>query len=306
MGYDPSNPLEIGEDEDLKQKYFDLEVDFMVNRHYYKQDQFIAIRSIAILDIDQYTCDEEDAFVPFLALNFVDRFLSTNINIPVILPGQGFKRNVDLFVFCCVSLASKIRNSDVLLSNLLKKHKVGEVKDVEVMEQLIFEGLNGKVRPVTPITFMYFFEPKLKKQDLDQQQQQPYPKSYASRVIYDIQRDIRFTKFRPSTIAASAILASSYKMIYGYHAEFCNKISECSFVQLSEVEECFHHLKELAKPERMRGPYERPAMFESLPETYTVDCLKRLQEWRKKLDKRRDDEAKAHSRRLDQTLKEAC
>nr|XP_043621624.1 putative cyclin-D6-1 [Erigeron canadensis] len=233
--YNPSNPLELpdaDEEEHLARTYFDVEVDFMVHPGYRTDDRFIGIRHTALSAIVKYTCDQNDAFVPYLAINYVDRFLSTNINIPVILNGQGVKRNVELFAFSCVSIASKIRSSDFSVSDLLK-HQLAEFKDdVEIMELHIMEGLNQRVRPVTAITFMYLLLPGLLIKEV---QQQPFPTTFAARIIFQIHKDIRFTEFRPSTLAASAILASTYERLPGSHSQFLKKISSSSVVIQSEV-----------------------------------------------------------------------
>ncbi|KAI3769220.1 hypothetical protein L6452_00320 [Arctium lappa] len=152
MDFDPTNPLphrHHGSSQALIQKYFHLEVEFMAAPGYHKQRKFIDIRSIAISDIEKYADDEVDLIVIYLAITYFDRFLSRNINIPVIKSGE----------------------------------------------------------------------------------------------------DIRFTKFRPSTIAASAILVTSYKLISSLHSETLRKVFRCGFIQQSEVEGCFAELKEHALPD---------------------------------------------------------
>lgn len=53
------------------------------------------------------------------------------------------------------------------------------------MELLILEGLDQRVQPVTPITFIYFFHPLLKTMQDDQKS---FPKTSASRILWEIQR----------------------------------------------------------------------------------------------------------------------
>nr|KAJ0221801.1 hypothetical protein LSAT_V11C200093500 [Lactuca sativa]KAJ0223448.1 hypothetical protein LSAT_V11C200093510 [Lactuca sativa] len=75
-----------------KLKLFDLEANSIHGR------ESIVVR---------ITSDHVDSFVTFLAITYVDRFLSTNINIPVVLRDKGLKENLKLFVFCWVSIACK-------------------------------------------------------------------------------------------------------------------------------------------------------------------------------------------------------
>ncbi|GJZ64127.1 gag-pol polyprotein [Tanacetum coccineum] len=98
MEFDPRNPLQkhnISDQAPIR-KYFELEVDFMVSPDYYQQQKFIAIRSIAISYIQKFTRNYVDAFVPYLAMTFVDRFLSRMNDIPVIYGGEGVERNMKI------------------------------------------------------------------------------------------------------------------------------------------------------------------------------------------------------------------
>ncbi|CAI9295163.1 unnamed protein product [Lactuca saligna] len=263
MEFNPTNPLLVRHNTSnraLVQKYFDLEVDFMVARGYSKEQRFIAIRSIANSKIEEYTSDQVDSFVPFLAITYVDRFLSTNINIPVVLRDKGFEENLKLFVFCCVSIACKIRCSDFSFVELWNKHKMAEVGDVLVMELQILEGLQWKVRPVTAITFMYFLLPLLKTED----PQQFLPISTVSNIIVSIQRDVRFTEFRPSTLAASSILVTAYKLLPELYSEFSRRISRSGFVQQTELEQCFDELKEHVIPDYILNPGKCPVILKEI------------------------------------------
>ncbi|CAI9273555.1 unnamed protein product [Lactuca saligna] len=53
------------------------------------------------------TSDHVDSFITFLAITYVDCFLSKNINIQVVLRDKGFEEKLKLFIFCWVSIACK-------------------------------------------------------------------------------------------------------------------------------------------------------------------------------------------------------
>nr|XP_043622988.1 uncharacterized protein LOC122594617 [Erigeron canadensis] len=108
------------------------------------------------------------------------------------------------------------------------------------MELHILTGLNQRVRPVTAVTFLYFLIPGLKTL-VDTQGS--FPNIPSSRLLFNIQTDIRFTKFKPSTLAASAILVGSHQILPWSDSEFLKKISLSKFVKQSELEECFDELK---------------------------------------------------------------
>ncbi|PWA77501.1 cytochrome b6-f complex iron-sulfur subunit, chloroplastic [Artemisia annua] len=260
MEFDPRNPLQKHNvnDQAAIRKYFELEVDFMVSRDYYQQQKFIAIRSIAISYIQKFTRNYVDAFVPYLAMTFVDRFFSRMNDIPVIYCGEGVERNIKMFVFCCVLIACKMCYSYFSFRQFLNEHRVAEVKDILAMELRILEGLEWRVRPVTAITFLYFFLPLLTTKS----EQQSPPFTLIPQIIVAIQKDIRFTEFRPSTIAASAILVTSYHSLQPKkHSKFRKEIFRLNLVQQIEVEECFSELKEHVIPDYILNPEKRQRVY---------------------------------------------
>ncbi|GJZ45865.1 putative cyclin-D6-1 [Tanacetum coccineum] len=260
MEFDPRNPLQkhnISDQAPIR-KYFELEVDFMVSPDYYQQQKFIAIRSIAISYIQKFTRNYVDAFVPYLAMTFVDRFLSRMNDIPVIYCGEGVERNMKMFVFCCVLIAFKIRYSYFSFRQFLNEHRVAEVKDILAMELRILEGLEWRVRPVTAITFLYFFLPLLTTKN----ERQSPPFTLIPQIIVAIQKDIRFTEFRPSTLAASAILVTSYHSLQPKkYSKFRKEIFRLNLVQQTEVEECFIELKEHVIPDYILNPEKRQRVY---------------------------------------------
>lgn len=125
------------------------------------------------------------------------------------------------------------------------------------MELRILEVLEWRVRPVTAITFLYFFLPLLTTKS----EQQSPPFTLIPQIIVAIQKgtlahllpfthkkkndalirilysnewitDIRFTEFRPSTLAVSAILVTSYHSLHPKkHSKFRKEIFRLNLVQ---------------------------------------------------------------------------
>ncbi|KAL2472858.1 putative cyclin-D6-1 [Forsythia ovata] len=158
-------------------------------------------------------CDNFDAFIPYLAMNYIDRFVSTR-DIPTVIPRPASK-NTYLFLTCCLTIASKMRNDSFKLSEFLKnrRHLQFETKDVFQMELSICAGLQWKMRSVTSICFADYFINLL-----------PESPTIVLRFVHHLivisQGDIELTKYSPSLVAASAVLVASTRLLPAKYDEF--------------------------------------------------------------------------------------
>ncbi|KAL2472611.1 Cyclin-D4-1 [Forsythia ovata] len=155
---------EIRNDEDPLSQLFNVEKEFMPPSIYAETFLFHAFRRIATIFIETNSeCDNFDAFIPYLAMNYIDRFVSTR-DIPIVIPRPASK-NTYLFLTCCLTIASKMRNDSFKLSEFLqyertqknRRHLQFETKDVFQMELSICAGLQWKMRSVTSICFADYF-----------------------------------------------------------------------------------------------------------------------------------------------------
>ncbi|KAH7842432.1 hypothetical protein Vadar_005275 [Vaccinium darrowii] len=189
-----------------------------------------------------------DPFVPFLALNFYDRFISRF----VILRPWFFS----LFAICCTTLAWKTRRNDFSVQELLAASQprityvggletVVQARHIEEMEFAILSVLNWRTRPITPVCFMNFFMSLLGIDD-PQQRQALKEQVFEHQILY-MHRDIRFTRFRPSIIAVVGIMAEREE---DRQDDFWNPVRVCDFVNLEEMENCLN-LLEMARAEEI-------------------------------------------------------
>ncbi|KAB5530178.1 hypothetical protein DKX38_020259 [Salix brachista] len=131
-----------------------------------------------------------DPSLSYLAVNYLDRFLSSHG-----IPGDGG------FVF--------------------------DAKTIQKMEVLILGALNWRMRSVTPFSFISFFISLFKPEDPPLKQAL---KARASEIIFKAQNDINLWEFKPSLIAASALLYASQELFPMQFLCFRKAISNCSYV----------------------------------------------------------------------------
>ncbi|KAL2523606.1 putative cyclin-D6-1 [Abeliophyllum distichum] len=227
---------EIRNDQDPLSQLFNVEKEFMPPSIYAETFLFHAFRKIATSFIETNSeCDNFDAFIPYLAMNYIDRFVSTR-DIPIVIRRPASK-NTYLFLTCCLTIASKMRNDSFKLSEFLKnrRHLQFETKDVSQMELSICAGLQWKMRSVTSICFADYFINLLPRSPT-----RPFLLRFVHHLIVISQGDIELTKYSPSLVAASAVLVASTKLFPANYDEFKRLI-------LSSEHICTHCLEEVSK-----------------------------------------------------------
>ncbi|KAI8031033.1 putative cyclin-D6-1 [Camellia lanceoleosa] len=151
-----------------------------------------------------------DEFIPYLAVNYLDQMLSRKSHLPAL--ERNPCKNTKLFAICCFTLASKTRNGDFSVPNFLAKRKlttsVNPLLLLE-MERRILTTLEWRMQSLTTINFLEYFYPFFKLRH--PQQIRGFTCRDISQSILSVQGDIKFTQFKPSIIAASAVLSASFE-----------------------------------------------------------------------------------------------
>ncbi|KAG6419118.1 hypothetical protein SASPL_121328 [Salvia splendens] len=145
-----------------------------------------------------------DPFLVYLSVNYVDRFLSNQ----ELLDKSPWIPHI-LFV-ASVSLAAKMRNSDssILLAVLQKGGGYEfEAESVHRMEKIILAALQWRMRSITPFSFLQHFISLLNTQEQDSSLTQSLT-TRASDIIYNVQHELKLLEYKPSMIAASALLCA--------------------------------------------------------------------------------------------------
>ncbi|CAN1232063.1 Putative cyclin-D6-1 [Linum perenne] len=114
----------------------------------------VSFRQEAVSSILQFQASSRfDPFLSYLAVNYLDRFLST----------QGFPQEkpwvVRLLSISCISLAVKMMNRRAMdfSENLNNGGLIFDAQTIQRMETLILGALKWRMRSVTPFSFIPFF-----------------------------------------------------------------------------------------------------------------------------------------------------
>ncbi|CAN7040433.1 unnamed protein product [Brassica rapa subsp. trilocularis] len=135
----------------------------------------------------------------YLAVNYMDRFLYAR-RLP---ETSGWP--VQLLAVACLSLAAKME--EVLVPHLFDFQVEGvkyifEAKTIQRMELLVLSVLDWRLRSVTPFSFLSFFAYKIDPQGTSL----GFFLSHATKIILSNIKEASFLEYRPSSIAAAAIL----------------------------------------------------------------------------------------------------
>ncbi|KAG6755942.1 hypothetical protein POTOM_039350 [Populus tomentosa] len=249
MEFDLENPLTSLKEyvSDTIPDLFVSESDHMPSRNFLHclktSDFYVSFREEAISRIlqAQYSCNY-DLFIPYLAVNYMDRFISRQ-EIP-----QGKPWILRLLIISCLSLAAKMKNKHFSISNS-QEAEAGFIFDTQTinrMELLVLDALNWRMRSITPFSFVHFFVSLFELKDPSSSQ--PL-KDRATEIIFKAQNEIKFLEFKPSIIAASALLVASNERFPLQFPCFKSSIYSCEFVNEEKLLECFNALQEMVEME---------------------------------------------------------
>ncbi|KAG7553116.1 Cyclin N-terminal [Arabidopsis thaliana x Arabidopsis arenosa] len=229
------------DDETLPHSLFLVEFQHMPSSHYFhslKSSAFLlSNRNHAISSIIQYSRKFDDPSLTYLAVNYLDRFLSSE-DMP-----QSKPWILRLISLSCVSLSAKMRKPDMSVSDLPVEGEFFDAQMIERMENVILGALKWRMRSITPFSFFAFFislfelkeDPLVLKHSL---------KSQAIDLTFNLQHDIRFLEFKPSVIAGAALLFASFELCPLKFQCFSNRIYQCTYVNKDELMECYKAIQE--------------------------------------------------------------
>ncbi|KAL7605493.1 putative cyclin-D6-1 [Lactuca sativa] len=245
MEFDIQNPLS----QDLQQSIFAMESDHLpllnsdLDSDHHLRRQIINLISIFSQKLNH-------PFVSYLAINYFHRFHAVH-SIPGDKPWI-----LKLVAVSCVSLAFKMIGGD---SGVQKDDELMfDIGIVERMEFMILGALQWRMRSITPFAFIKFFVSFFKLRmssfdddnanDDDQYHHNHHHqalKDRATEIIFKAQIDLKLLGFKPSLIAASALLCASHELYPFQFPYFKNSISSCSYVNEDELLKCYSVVQEL-------------------------------------------------------------
>ncbi|CAK9160185.1 unnamed protein product [Ilex paraguariensis] len=218
------------------QKLFQEESEHMAAEGYSHNQTASLQRRRATFFIGQYGVSHYDPFTSYLAMSYFDRYVSRNP-----FQDKPTDQSLKISAIACLMIAWKMRTQRFSLREFMTRNNLNklELREIERMEFRIIAGLNWRLRSITALCFLDFFISLLNIDD-DQRLAQ-YLKLIGLEVVFRMQGDIEYTKFRPSTIAASAVLAESPLM--GRYSEFMETIESRQFVNKDDLTKCERALR---------------------------------------------------------------
>ncbi|MBA0873438.1 hypothetical protein Goshw_002271 [Gossypium schwendimanii] len=203
----------------------------------------VCFRQEAICLISQFSC-KFHPFISYLAVNYLDRFLSSQ-PIP-----QNKTWVLRLITISCVSLAAKMNRTDFSLAEFQGDGGfMFDARTIERMEYLILGALKWRMRSITPFSFISFFIPFLKLKDPALRQAL---KARAVEIIFKAQTVTKLLEFKPSIIAASALLFASHELFPLQFPCYHKAISSCLYVHKENLLKCYKWMQKIGK-EREEG-----------------------------------------------------
>ncbi|XVF27750.1 hypothetical protein REPUB_Repub14bG0135700 [Reevesia pubescens] len=242
--FDLENPLTSLKEHqsDAIAALFSSESDHMLSQNYFQclktKDFYVSFRQEAIPLIlqAQYSCNL-DPYTPYLAVNYMDRFISRQ-EIP-----QGNPWVLRLVVIACISLAAKMKEIHLSSSNFQREEGfIFDASAIQRMELLILDALNWRMRSITPFSFICFFISLFELKDPPLTQAL---KDRATNIIFQAHNEINLLEFKPSIIAASALLLASHELFPLQFPSFETSILSCENVNKENMLKCFNEMQEM-------------------------------------------------------------
>ncbi|KAM7525158.1 hypothetical protein LguiA_015060 [Lonicera macranthoides] len=171
------------------------------------------------------------------------RFSIRRQAISLILQKQAEPWIARLLVVSCLSLAAKIKNTDLSLLDLQRDEGfIFDAPSIHRMELLILTTLNWRMRSITPFSFLHFFVSLFELKDPSSSR---FLKDRASEILLKSQCEIKFMEYKPSIMAASALLYASHELFPMQFPSFKAAISACEHVNEGSLLKCLGVLEEM-------------------------------------------------------------
>ncbi|WCJ42992.1 Cyclin D6 1 [Euphorbia peplus] len=240
MEFDLENPLTSCE---TIQDLFASESDHMPSTTFFQSSHFYSSfrqEALSLVLQAQYSCNL-GGVVGYLAVNYMDRFISSQeiqSEKPWILR---------LLVISCLSLAAKMKNTHFSLSHFQGEESfIFDTESINRMELLVLDALDWRMRSITPFSFLPFFISLFELKDLPLTQTL---KGRATEIIFKAHNGIKFLEFKPSIIAASAVLVACHELFPLHFTSFNSSISSSQCVNNENLEKSLKAMKEMVEME---------------------------------------------------------
>ncbi|XP_057792563.1 putative cyclin-D6-1 [Salvia miltiorrhiza] len=239
MEFDLENPLPPSND--IFPSLFDIEIDHMPSTNYIQTLISSTYKRREIASSIFRISRQSDPFLPYLAVNYMDRFLSAH-SIP-----DGKPWIFRLVAVSCISLALKMRKAEFSVSDLMDDGGLMfNSLTIERMEMLILGALKWRMRSVNPFSFLNYF---ISFFDSDDEELIQALKNRGTQIILKSQNDIKLLEYKPSIISASAVLLASREFSPTQFQPFRDAICSCIYVIKEELQHCYDVMAEAEEEE---------------------------------------------------------
>ncbi|XP_010277890.1 PREDICTED: putative cyclin-D6-1 [Nelumbo nucifera] len=242
--FDLENPLTSLEEHqaDTIPALFAAESDHMPCENYFRsfktRDFDISVRrEIISLILQAQFSSNFDPFITYLAINYLDRFIS----------GQGMPKGkpwiLRLVAMSCLSLAAKMKKTEFSLTDFQREEGfIFDTQTIQRMELLILGALKWRMRSITPFSFICYFLSlfKIKEPPLIHDL-----KTRATEIIFKAQNEIKLLEFKPSIVAAAAVLSASHEFFPLQFPCFKKEISSCVYVNKENLFDCCRMMQDI-------------------------------------------------------------
>ncbi|XP_059623590.1 putative cyclin-D6-1 [Cornus florida] len=233
MEFDLENPLMSFQEHqfDTISRLFANESDHMPSLSFKGSNFLASVRQEAISLIlqEKFSC-KFDSFTCYLAVNYIDRFISKQ-EIP-----QGKPWIARLLVISCLSVAAKMNTTEISLSELQREEGfIFNAQSINRMEVLVLNTLNWRMRSITPFSFLCFF---LSLLELEDPQLSQGLRDRASEIIFKTHYEVKLLEYKPSLIAASALLCASRDLFPSQYTCFGVALFSCEYVDKEKLVKC--------------------------------------------------------------------
>ncbi|KAL5196928.1 hypothetical protein ABZP36_000440 [Zizania latifolia] len=172
--------------------------------------------------------------VSYLALNYVDRFLSKRQ-----LPCEHKPWAPRLLAISCLSLAAKMqRAAAISIADIQRGEEfMFDEATIRRMERTVLGALEWRARSVTPLAFLGFFLSACSPQP----RHPPLLASINARAVdllLRVQPEVKMAEFLPSVAAAAALLAAAGEVAAAHLPAFEAGVAACPFVNSEKLREC--------------------------------------------------------------------
>ncbi|KAJ0101965.1 hypothetical protein Patl1_04523 [Pistacia atlantica] len=227
IDYDRNNPVDGFEDEDLE-RYLKAEEEFMPAEGYAQSNEVI-LRATAVRTILNSRLDNADVFEQYLALIYFDRFISKN-PLPNVI--DCVRDEVVLVANCCLMIAYKMRPDTFDVHRFLVKTKmINNGRHVRIVELVILNSLKWDLE-LTAISFVNMVIPRITGAE-------NIKRRVVNKIIIQALGDKTVTKYRPSVIAAAAIMTACSLTLREMQPIYYKWIVDTKFVNEVDLEACF-------------------------------------------------------------------